>query len=203
MYPCVGNPPNSQCVATPTYPSGECTSGCAWWGSQYMGRPFYIGWGNADNWPAAARAAKLTVDTHPLADTIMCIPPNVNGAGKEGHVAYVLSVEASTCNVKEFNFLRPFAYDERDAVIQGCEFIHLLPKPQPKPPTPGAVMKATFFQGPDSTYWLFVPTGKGQFIAFNELAAVRALAAEWGITATPIPLNGTDVAAWRAAYPPG
>lgn len=75
------------------------------------------------------------------------------------------------------------------------------PTPQPKP-APGALMKATFFQGPDSTIYLFVPTGKGQFIPLNEIAVVKALAADWGISETPIALNAADVAAWRAAYPP-
>ena len=64
-------------------------------------------------------------------------------------------------------------------------------------------MRATFFQAPDTTIWLFVPTGTGQFIPLNEISAVKAIAAEWGITATPIPLNDADIAAWRAAYPPG
>ena len=64
-------------------------------------------------------------------------------------------------------------------------------------------MKATFFQGPDSTIWLFVPTGKGQFIPFNEIAVVAAIASDWSISGTPIKLNAADVAAWRAAYPPG
>ena len=61
-------------------------------------------------------------------------------------------------------------------------------------------MKATFFQGPDSTIWLFVPPGA--FIPLSEMAVVTALATEWGITPKPITLNAADVAAWRAAYPP-
>ena len=62
----------------------------------------------------------------------MCIPPNTNGSGPKGHVAYVTGpVVADKVSVIEMNFLIEHGYDFRNARIHGCEFIHLVPKPPP------------------------------------------------------------------------
>jgi hypothetical protein len=63
----------------------------------------------------------------------MALAPNVNGAGKVGHVGWVVSVETQTVVVQEYDFLVRFGYDERDFPIAGAQFIHL---PQPPHPTP-------------------------------------------------------------------
>jgi surface antigen len=134
-YPCLGVPVDGFCPETPTYPARECTSGCSWWGSQYQGKAWPTGWGNALNWPGKARAAGFVVNTTPAPNTIMCIPPNRKGAGPQGHVAFVTGSPVSgKVSVIEMNFLIEHGYDYRIATVAGCEFIHLDAPPSPTPP---------------------------------------------------------------------
>jgi hypothetical protein len=77
------------------------------------------------------------VDLEPEPNTIMCVPPNTNGAGKRGHVAWVTGpVIADKVSVIEVNWVPEYGSDFRDARIHGCEFIHLTPKAVPDPPPP-------------------------------------------------------------------
>src|ERR1019366_1251848 len=134
-YPCLGAAIDRDCPQTPTYPARECTSGGSWWGSRYTGKPWPQGWGNADNWPAAARAARFNVTIQPSANSIMCIPPNTNGAGPKGHIAYVIGLAGPMAQVWEMNFLIEYGFDYRMARTANCEYIHLLaPPPATKPP---------------------------------------------------------------------
>lgn len=136
-YPCLGVPPDGFCPQTPTYSARECTSGAAWWGSQYTGKPWPTGWGNAMNWPTRARMAGLTVDTTYANNAIMCLGPNVNGAGPVGHVAYTIGPALrSHAEVWEMDFRIRYGFDHRPALITGCEYIHLTPKPVPPAPDP-------------------------------------------------------------------
>jgi surface antigen len=119
----------------------ECVSGAAWWGSQVIGKPWPLDWGNADNWPSAARAAGFTVNSTCLPNSIMCIPPNTNGSGKKGHVAFVTQLVAGGASVLEMNFLIEFGFDFRTASIAHCEYIHLAgPGPHPAP-TPQPILE--------------------------------------------------------------
>lgn len=137
-YPCLNIPPDAFCKYTPSYPGRECTSGCSWWASQYTEKAWPTGWGNAMDWPAAARRAGFTVSAIPAPNSIMCIPPNHNGAGPKGHVAFVTGPAVNgTVPVIEMNFLIPYGYDFRNEVaVGGCEFIHLVGKPLPPPDPP-------------------------------------------------------------------
>jgi surface antigen len=133
-YPCLGNTPNSGCRYTPTYPARECTSGVSWWASRYMGKAFWLNWGDAYRWPAAARAAGLSLSVLPTPNSIMCVPPNVNNAGPKGHVAFVTGIAVGgMVDVIEVNWKPEYGSDTRPAPIVGCEFIRL-PAPTPPPP---------------------------------------------------------------------
>lgn len=136
QYPCFNQPPDSGCAATPTYEARECVSYVAWRGSLILGHEWPTGWGNAGTWPAQARAAGFVVNTTPAVNTIMCLPPNTNGAGKVGHVGWVVAVEAQSVVVQEYDFLVKYGYDERDFPIAGAEFIHLPAPPVPKEDDP-------------------------------------------------------------------
>lgn len=88
------------------------------------------------NWPVHARV-DFTVSALPAPNSIMCIPPNHNGAGPQGHVAFVTGpVVNGHVPVIEMNFLIEHGYDYRTAPVGGCEFIHLAPKPVPPAPDP-------------------------------------------------------------------
>ena len=135
-YPCLGAAIDAECSFTPTYPARECTSGAAFWGSQYTGKPWPLWWGSAMNWPAAARAAGFQVDTNCVPNSIMCIPPRTNGSGSYGHVAYVTGdAFGGMVEVSEVNWKPEHGWDYRSAPIAHCQFIHLVP-PTPDPPIP-------------------------------------------------------------------
>ena len=154
-YPCLNRPPDAFCPATPTYPARECTSGCSWWGSQYTGNAWPTGWGNAMDWPDAARKAKYTVSAVPQPNSIMCIPPNQNGAGPKGHVAFVTGPAVNGhVPVIEMNFLIEYGYDFRnEAPVGGCQFIYLVGKPDPPPPPASSSPKEK------DMYMVLVPNG--------------------------------------------
>ena len=135
-YPCLYVKPDGNCPYTPTYQARECVSGTAWWGSQYTGKPWPRGWGNALNWPAMARAAGFTVNASCAPNTIMCVPPLTNGSGAMGHVAYVVgAVQAGRAEVWEMDFEVRFGFGTRPAPVHQCEFIHLVAAPAPDPPS--------------------------------------------------------------------
>lgn len=160
-YPCLGKPVDGFCPATPTYPARECTSGCSWWGSQYQGKAWPTGWGDALNWPAQARRAGFTVDTRCTSDSIMCVPPNVNGAAPKGHVAYVTGTPVNGhVSVVEINFLIPHGYDFRnEAPIANCAYIHLVAPDPPPPPIPGKGGIKSMYQRKNGTIYFIGPNG--------------------------------------------
>lgn len=183
------------------YSFGQCTWGAA---NLHNWVLRYGNLGNARDWAANWRAQGGFVGMTPAVGTIACFQPGSNQADAVfGHVAAVISVTGKQFAVDEMNGpAGPGHYDDRTCIDNpGVSFLY---ENDPTPiHSPGALMKATLFQGPDSTFWLFVPTGRGQFIPLNELAVAEKIAADWGISSAPIALNATDVAAWRAAYPPG
>jgi surface antigen len=182
---------------TNIYPPGQCTWWCA---NQEPWCMRYGNLGNAWSWAQAWAGHGGYVSLKPAVGTIACFQPGVDDADAgTGHVAVVVSVAPGSVTVSEMNGPDgPGHTDDRVcAVVPGVSFLYEN-EPVPKP---GAVMKATFFQGPDSTIYLFVPTGPGQFITIFTIALVAALATAWGISGTPIQLTANDVTAWKAAYP--
>jgi surface antigen len=168
-YPCLGVPADGKCPQTPTYPARECTSGCSYWGAEYTGKPWPTGWGDAMDWPAHARADGYDVDDRATPNSIMCIPPNTNGSGNKGHVAFVTGVTAQGAQVIELNFLIEHGYDFRTAPTRGCEYIHLVPAhpPQPDPPPTGGIPRMWLYQGTNGTIYL---------VAGNTLVALSNIA---------------------------
>lgn len=131
-YPCGAAVPDTRCLATPTYPARECTSYAAWMGSQKWGQTWPLNWGNAGNWPNAARKVNgFSVDGFPAIGSVMALGPGINGAGPVGHVGWVERIiDSHSIWVSEYDFLNRFGYDERQFPIVGALFIHL-PRPNP------------------------------------------------------------------------
>jgi surface antigen len=113
---------------------GECTSYAAWMvrsTSQYT--DFTNNWhgqhfGNAKEWPAAARHAGLTVDTTPAVGSIAVHLAGASGSYPNGHVAYVSRVYPDgNIDVTEYNFAGHHIFGTRTnlpALSQFDEFIH-------------------------------------------------------------------------------
>lgn len=120
------------------YAFRNCTSFVAWriYNDLKLAVPL---WGNGGEFGAKAAAQGVQVDNHPATDCLACFLPNQNGAGPEGHVAFVMSVTAVqdrlAVNLEEYNFDNPLAYGQRlDVDAAGLQFIHYakaVPKPDP------------------------------------------------------------------------
>lgn len=181
-YPCLGVKIDGDCPQTPSYPARECTSGGAWWGSRITGKPWPQGWGNADNWPAAARAAGFRVDLTPEINSIMCIPTFTHGSGPKGHIAVVVgNPAANVAPVWEMNFLIEYGFDFRTAPTSGCEYIHLeAPIPVPQPPTKEQPMFVIQGPGNAGLYFLYptgrmIPLGAGSDVSSANAAGVKTI----------------------------
>lgn len=113
----------------------ECTSFAAWrvnndahvaFSNSYGGQH----WGNASNWANAARAAGVPVDTNPTVGAVAQFPPGVDGAGSNGHVAWVLSVGSGTVKVEDYNYADNYDgntyynYSQHTVNTSGLNFIH-------------------------------------------------------------------------------
>jgi surface antigen len=190
LYPCQNVAPDGNCPLTPTYQARECVSYAAYMASRVLGRIFPTGWGNAWTWPSFARALGWTVDSTPEAGSIMALGPNVNGAGKVGHVAWVEDVGTGYVSVSEYDFLVRFGYDEREFPTAGALFIHL-PKPPPihkgKRPmfiVAGPGNAGIYFLYPDGT---LIPIGKPNTVANAKAAGIPEFA-----------LDPADTEAWNA-----
>ena len=172
-YPCFQEAPNAACPATPHYPSRECTSYADWRASLILGHTL-PDWGNGGQWAGNARTAGFRVNGTPEINCVMALAPNQNGAGPQGHVAWVIGVETQTVAVAEYNFLVKFGYDERDAQIAGAQFIHLpkppAPTPEPVPVPKEGVPDRWLYQAANGTIYLV--TG-GLRISFSAIADVQ------------------------------
>jgi surface antigen len=122
-YP-YGNPPARGRIDTPDaygYLIGECTSYAAWKRSS-IGRPVPRAMGNANMWPASARANGLSVTSTPRPGDVMVFPY----LGAYGHVAFVEAVYGNgTILISEYNWT-PYSYSQRvvNPYNYGGVFIH-------------------------------------------------------------------------------
>ncbi|WP_167853883.1 CHAP domain-containing protein [Acidipropionibacterium timonense] len=109
---------------------GECTSYAAWairthtkyttFTNFWRGQQF----GNAGHWAAAARAAGIVVDTHPIAGAIA---QSTTAAGGTGHVAYITRVYPDgTFDVAESNYVARHTFGTRSHVRLGADFTNIL-----------------------------------------------------------------------------
>ncbi len=102
-----------------TYPVGQCT----WF---VKNRATWVGnrWGNANQWPASARANGFRVDNSPEVGSVVVF---LNGAqysdATYGHVGYVISVANGVITIEEGNYAGQ-SYNVRQITTEGTVFIH-------------------------------------------------------------------------------
>lgn len=102
-----------------TYPVGQCT----WF---VKNRATWVGnrWGNANQWPASARANGFRVDNSPEVGSVVVF---LNGAqysdATYGHVGYVISVTNGVITIEEGNYAGQ-SYNVRQITTEGTVFIH-------------------------------------------------------------------------------
>jgi len=81
------------------YGCRQCVSYAAWRVWQYTGKPPYY-WGNANMWPASARAAGYSTGVTPKKNSV-----GVISAGQYGHVVWVEKVNGDgTINISQYNY---------------------------------------------------------------------------------------------------
>jgi surface antigen len=106
------------------YPQGQCT----WWVALLRpDLPWFPGQeGNALNWATAAKKRHLATGTRPALHAVAVFAPGQDGAGRYGHVAYVVAVEesTSTITVSEYNFEKLTGPDTRTISSLGLTFIY-------------------------------------------------------------------------------
>jgi surface antigen len=128
--------------SSPDQPDGwnfqtrECTSFVAWRIRHDLGiSDFTNGWhggwfGNAGTWAANARNLGIPVDSAPTVASVAVFPPGVDGAGKVGHVAFVMGVGNGTVTVEDYNYedtydgFTDFNYSQHVVNTAGLSFIH-------------------------------------------------------------------------------
>jgi surface antigen len=75
---------------------------CTWGAAEQAHRAWgvWIPWfGDAGDWVAGARASGWSVSPIPQANTILVMPRRVQGSGPDGHVGWVLDVDADSGGV--------------------------------------------------------------------------------------------------------
>lgn len=93
---------------------GQCTSFVAWCLNDRNGIRFtnqYKGvsrWGNAKEWPSAARKVGITVDNNPAVGAVAC-----RESGTYGHVAWVKAVNGNKVTIEEYNHVKRYTFSER------------------------------------------------------------------------------------------
>jgi surface antigen len=99
------NASRGQTVSSNPAVGGQCTWGAQemfhWYAGAYMATT-----GNAKDWPLAVRQRGWTVGTRPRMDSMIVFQPGVNGAGSNGHVAWITAVwpDRNSVQIKEMNF---------------------------------------------------------------------------------------------------
>lgn len=113
------------------YAIRECASFVAWRLSNDLGANPVPKWGNASSFASKAAAAGTAVDSSPAAGSILQLPPGHNGAGADGHVAFVLEVgpsanaPAGSVFVEDYNYGTPYGYNRHTIPVSGSNFIHV------------------------------------------------------------------------------
>ena len=99
----------------------QCVSYTAWKvASTGRHMPFWGGRGNANRWPANARAAGIPVDTTPKVGSVA-----VSMAGFYGHTMYVEEVHGdNTITVSDYNLRWDGRYSRYQRTTSGLQFIH-------------------------------------------------------------------------------
>ncbi len=129
----------------PLYPVGQCT----WWVARRRpDLPYFKGEsGDALNWAQTAERAGFSVGTTPMPGAVAVFQPGQYGAGRYGHVAYVISVEGAQMTISEADFEDKLGHGRRKIGFKGLQFIYgkdepptvINPSPVQGVPTPGPV----------------------------------------------------------------
>jgi peptidoglycan DL-endopeptidase CwlO len=117
-YPTVwANAPKDSMADTWNMLNRECVSYAAFRASQRGGDP--SGWGNANQWPSAARAAGVPVDSSPRVGDVA-----ISMIGAYGHAMYVEGVSGNTVYVSQYNYEMEGLYSTMTISTSGLSFIH-------------------------------------------------------------------------------
>lgn len=111
------NAPKDSMVDSWSMFNRECVSYAAFRASQEGGNP--SGWGNANQWPASARAAGVAVDSNPQVGDVA-----ISMAGAYGHAMYVEAVSGDSIYVSQYNYEMEGLYSTMTISASGLYFIH-------------------------------------------------------------------------------
>jgi hypothetical protein len=104
------------------YPIGQCT----WWVARRRpDLPYFPGRsGDAMNWAESAEGAGFPTGASPVTGAVAVFAPGQYGAGRYGHVAYVVSVSGKEMTISEDNFAGQRRPDRRTIRWAGLRFIY-------------------------------------------------------------------------------
>jgi surface antigen len=98
----------------------ECVSYTAWKVYQTYGRmPYWGGHGNANQWPASARADGIATGTTPRANSVA-----ISMSGYYGHAMWVEAVSGNTIHVSQYNYDLAGHYSEMTINGSGLVYIY-------------------------------------------------------------------------------
>jgi surface antigen len=102
----------------------------------YDRRPDLPDLGDASQWITRARGKGFPTGSRPLPEAIAWFPPNRNGVGPYGHVAYVTAVSGNTISITDYDGERPVER-HRTILWAGLRFIYRRGQSEPPlTPTP-------------------------------------------------------------------
>lgn len=182
-----------------SYPIGQCT----WWVAERRpDLPFFPGRsGDALNWAVSAASQGFPVGRTPKVGAVAVFQPGEYGAGRFGHVAFVVAVRGKKMTISEAG-LRGRGHDTRTIGHRGVSFIYAKGNPEPEISaaitTPaanqtvqGTVTVTATSNAPGlrfAAYYLTDPAepGSGQWESLGEdLAPSDGFSAAWNSTAAP------------------
>jgi surface antigen len=117
----------------------------------YTRRPDLPDLGDARDWVRSAKAKGFPIGPRPLKGAIAWFPPNRNGVGPFGHVAYVAGVSGDMITIEEYDGKRPIVRT-RPVPWSGLQFIYRQGQsPPPPPPSPNTLPSVRLLDAPGTT----------------------------------------------------
>jgi hypothetical protein len=146
----------------------------------YERRPDLPDLGDARDWVRSAKAKGFPTGSQPLKGAIAWFPPNRNGVGPFGHVAYVASVGGDMITIEEYDGKRPIVRT-RTIPWSGLQFIYRKEPPPPPPPPHSTLPSVRLLDAPGTTPSAITWDGTSSWIGDErgtifKLAANRQLA---------------------------
>lgn len=119
-YPAVwNNAPQDSMLDSWNMYNRECVSYTAWKVYQTFGTNTQYGFGNANQWPASARAAGISTGTVPRAHSVA-----IWNVGYYGHAMWVEAVSGNTIYVSQYNYDYNGHYSEMSISASGLTYIY-------------------------------------------------------------------------------